>query len=183
MPLGPSGMCIVSTFALKGTAAGRSALCGLLLAEVIFMSVALMLRYFDILALSASLQFFFTMVFSLFLVVFGFTTFKNRRANETAFPSKFINIFSLSMLNPTILIFYLGLLIMAEKRMGPNISLWQILSLVLAFLVGIVGTLLFLGEAAQKRKDFIHSNMRNILGFMGPAFIIVGIVTAIFSMK
>lgn len=181
LPLGPSGMCIVSTFALKGSKNGREALYGLLLAEVLFMGLALMLRYLGILALDHSVEVFFTMIFSLFLIVFGFLTFKNRKNEEAEFPSKFSKIFSLSIMNPTILIFYLGLLIMAEKKIGPDLNWGLLLILGAAFLAGVMATLLSLGEIAQRRSDFIKNNMVNIKVVIGPLFIILGISSAIFS--
>lgn len=182
LPLGPSGMCIVSAFALKGSKSGRQALSGLVLAEVLFMAMALLLRYLGILALNHSVEVFFTMIFSLFLIVFGFKTFKNRKVEEAQFPSSFTKIFGLSVMNPTILIFYLGLLIMAEKKLGPDLSWGLILSLGAAFLIGVTSTLLSLGEIAQKRCDFIKNNMVNIKVVIGPLFMILGISSAIFSL-
>jgi len=182
LPLGPSGMCIVSAFAVKGSKRGRQALYGLLSAEILFMAMALLLRYLGILALNHSVEVFFTMIFSLFLIVFGFKIFKSRRVEEAEFPSKFGKIFGLSIMNPTILLFYLGLLIMAEKRIGPNLSWGLIISLGVAFLIGVMATLLALGEIAQRRGDFIKNNMVNIKVVIGPLFIILGISSAIFSL-
>jgi threonine/homoserine/homoserine lactone efflux protein len=182
LPLGPSGMCIVSAFALKGSKSGRQALSGLLLAEVLFMATALMLRYLGILALNHSVEVFFTMIFSLFLIVFGFKTFKSRKVEEAQFPSSFSKIFGLSVMNPTILLFYLGLLIMAEKKLGPDLSWGPIVSLGAVFLIGVISTLLILGEIAQRRCDFIKNNMVNIKVVIGPLFMIMGFSSAIFSL-
>lgn len=179
LPLGPSGMCIVSAFALKGSKGGRQALYGLILAEVLFMAAALILRYLGVLAITHSIEIFFTMIFSLFLIIFGFKTFKSRKIETAGFPSKFRNIFSLSILNPTILIFYLGMLIMAEKTIGPDLNWSIVLCLGVAFLIGVVSTLLSLGKIAQHRGDFIKKNMMNIKVVIGPLFIILGISTAI----
>ena len=183
LPLGPCGLCVVSAFALKGSNGGRRALCGLLLAELLFMCAALILRHLGVFSLTNSIELFFTMIFSLFLIVFGFITFRSRKKIESHFPSKFRNIFTLSMMNPTILIFYLGLIIMAEKRIGPNVNLIQNLCSGLAFLIGVMLTLLILGEVANRRKNFIINNMMKIKLVIGPIFMILGLSAIIISLK
>lgn len=182
LPLGPSGMCIVSAFALKGTKKGHTALMGLLSAELLYMGLALGLRWIGVLALSHSVEVFFTLIFSLFLIVFGVSTFLNSKKHEKEFPSKFANIFFLSVMNPTILIFYLGLIITVEKTFGPQISSVTLMSLGAVFLLGAMSTLIALGEMARRKGDFIKNNMVKIKVVLGPLFIILGIGSAIYSL-
>lgn len=182
LPLGPSGMCIVSAFALKGSRKGHTALMGLLLAELLYMGLALVLRWINVLALSHSVEVFFTIVFSLFLIVFGISTLRGSKIPEDEFPSKFKNIFLISAMNPTILIFYLGLIITLEKSFGPHISLNMLVGLGSVFLVGAMSTLIGLGEIARRKGEFIKNNMVKIKVVLGPLFIVLGIGSFISSL-
>lgn len=182
LPLGPSGMCIVSTFALKGSRNGHTALMGLLSAELLYMGLALTLRWIGVLALSHSIEVFFTLIFSLFLIIFGFSTLKSSSDSEAEFPSKFKNIFFISAMNPTILIFYLGLIITVEKTFGPQVSLNILISLGVVFIAGAMSTLIGMGEIARIKGDFIKNNMVKIKVVLGPLFIIFGIGSFIYSL-
>lgn len=181
LPLGPSGMCIVSAFALKGSRKGHTALLGLLSAELLYMGLALVLRWIGVLALSHSVEVFFTLIFSLFLIIFGFTTFRNSKKEGVEFPSKFLNVFAISAMNPTILIFYLGLIITIEKSFGPQISSSLLIGLGSVFLLGAMSTLIGLGEIARRKGDFIKNNMVKIKVVLGPLFIILGIGSFVYS--
>lgn len=181
LPLGPSGMCIVSAFALKGQRTGLTALMGLLFAEVLYMGLALTLRWIGVLALSHSLEIFFALIFSLFLIVFGATTLMNSKNKEAEFPSGFKTIFLLSAMNPTILLFYLGLIITVEKSFGPGISTSMLVALGSAFLAGAMSTLFGLGEIARHKGEVLKNNMVKIKVVLGPVFIILGISSFIYS--
>jgi threonine/homoserine/homoserine lactone efflux protein len=182
LPLGPSGMCIVSSFALNGSKKGHAALMGLLFAELLYMGLALVLRWNFVLAPSHSLEFFCTFIFSVFLIVFGFSIFKSSNKTEAQLPSKFKNVFFISAMNPTILIFYLGLIITIEKSFGPQVGLHTLIGLGSIFLIGAMSTLIGLGVIARRKGDFIKNNMVKIKVVLGPLFIIFGIGSFIYSL-
>lgn len=181
LPLGPSGMSIVSAFALKGEKRGYMALMGLLAAEVLYMAIALGLREIGILSLSHTFEMALTLMFSAFLIIFGHKIYKSSKEQSTRFPIKFFNVFAISMMNPTLLIFYLGLIITIEKKYGPNLSEINIMLLALVFLSGVVGTLICLGKIAQRKSDFIINNLTKIKSVLGPIFIILGLSSALSS--
>lgn len=175
-------MCIVSAFALKGSKKGHTALMGLLSAELLYMGLALALRWIGVLALSHSIEVFFTLIFSLFLIVFGFGTLKSSNNSEKEFPSKFKNVFFISAMNPTILIFYLGLIITVEKTFGPQVSLKVLIGLGSVFIMGAMSTLIGMGEIARRNGDLLKNNMVKIKVVLGPLFIIFGIGSFIYSL-
>lgn len=181
LPLGPSGMSIVSAFALKGEKRGYKALLGLLLAEVIYMAIALALRAIGVLSLSHQLEVVLTLIFSAFLIIFGYKTYKSSKQSSTRFPIRFFNVFAISVMNPTLLIFYMGLIISVEKGYGPNLSVGSLLLLAFFFLSGVMGTLVLLGKMAQKKSEFINNNLAKIKAVLGPIFILLGLSSALSS--
>lgn len=181
LPLGPSGMSIVSAFALKGEKRGYMALMGLLAAEIIYMAIALILRWIGVLSLSHIVEVALTLVFSAFLIIFGYKTYRSSKESSTRFPIKFFNVFAISVMNPTLLIFYLGLIIAVEKKYGPNLSEASLMLLAFFFLSGVMGTLVGLGKMAQKKSDFIKNNLAKIKSILGPIFILLGLSSAFSS--
>lgn len=181
LPLGPSGMSIISAFALNGSKSGRHALYGLLGAELCYMSLAFLLRSLGILSLSHTFEVILTLVFSIFLVVFGVMTFKNRKAENMVSAVSFKKVFLMSVMNPTILIFYLGLMIMAEKKSTGELTTTGLLMLGVFFLSGVVTTLMSLGNLALSKSDFIKHHLVRIKFILGPLFIILGISSAMAS--
>ena len=182
LPLGPSGMCIVSAFALKGSKKGHTALMGLLSAELLYMGLALVLRWIGVLALSQSTEFFFTLIFSLFLIVFGISTLKSSTASKEELPSTFLKVFFISAMNPTIIIFYLGLILAVEKSVGPMVNTQLLIGLGVVFLTGVMTTLAGLGEVARRKGHFVKNNMVKIKVVIGPAFIVFGIGSFFYSL-
>ncbi|MDD0851594.1 LysE family transporter [Halobacteriovorax sp. GB3] len=180
LPLGPSGLSIVSAFGLKGAKAGLKALMGLVLAELIYMSIALYLKALGILTLSKSVETTFTLIFAFFLMYFGFKTYKSSKEKSPRMFIKFQNVFAISMANPTLLLFYLGLLLTLDKNY-PLFSMGQTLGLASIFLLGVLITLISLGALAMKEGRHLKNRLGQIKAIIGPVFMVIGLTSAISS--
>jgi threonine/homoserine/homoserine lactone efflux protein len=179
LPLGPSGLSIVSSFALKGTKKGIISLSALALAEIIYLCIALTLRSRGVLQLSNSFELVCTLVFGFFLVAFGSITLKQSKERSKSIPQSFKTIFIMSLMNPSLIISYLGLIILMDKSSGGYASGVSVLSLSTVFLLTVWMTLISLGKIAQMKKDFINNNMHSIKSIVGPLFIFVGVSTLV----
>jgi threonine/homoserine/homoserine lactone efflux protein len=179
LPLGPSGMSIVNSFAKKGTRSGLKLICALGLAEVIYLIVALGLRARGVLELSNSAQIVLTVIFGAFLIGFGFITFKNSKNVEKSFPEGFRKVFYMSMMNPSLIITYLGLVVLLDKSSGGQASGINVLILSSVLLTTVWMTLFFLGKVAQLKRDAFQNNLSLIKSVVGPIFMIVGLSTVL----
>lgn len=177
LPLGPSGMSIVNSFATKGTKSGVKLICALGLAELFYLVIALGLRSRGILNLSSSIEVILTVVFGVFLFAFGHITFKNSKNTEKNFPEGFNKVFFMSLLNPSLIISYLGLVILLDRSSGGQAEGITVLLLSSIFLSSVWCTLFFMGKAAQRKKHLFTNNLTLIKSVIGPVFMIVGIVT------
>lgn len=179
LPLGPSGVSIVSSFGLNGTKKGFIALSALALAELLYLAIALILRHKGILSLSSYIEILFSIVFGVFLILFGSVTFKQSKAKSSGQSHSFKKVFAMSLLNPSLIISYLGLIILMDKSAQGKAD--NLTVLILAFLLLSTSwlTLYTLGKIAQYKKNFISHNMHTIKSILGPLFIVVGLSTLV----
>ena len=179
LPLGPSGLSIVSSFAIKGTKKGLISLSALALAELIYLSIALTLRSRGVLELSSEVEVLCTVIFGIFLIGFGSLTFKQSKDESKPLPQKFKTILIMSLLNPSLIISYLGLIILMDKSSGGFAPGLNVLYLSTVFLLTVWITLFSLGKLAQIKKNFINNNMHSIKSVVGPLFVFVGVSTLV----
>ncbi|GEM_PF-6635453 len=179
LPLGPSGLSIVSTFVTNGTKKGLISLSALALVEIIYLTIALSLRARGILSLSNNIEVIFSLIFGLFLIAFGSITFKQSKKKESNVPKKFKSIFVISLMNPSLIISYLGLIILMDKSTGSTTNGAIVLALSFTLLSTSWLTLFVLGKFAQIKQTFINNNMHTIKSIIGPIFVFVGLSTLV----
>lgn len=179
LPLGPSGISIVSSFGLNGTKKGFVALSALALAELIYLAIALILRDRGILSLSNYIEIIFSIVFGVFLILFGSVTYKQSRVKSSSEGHSFKKVFAMSLLNPSLIISYLGLIILMDKSAHGKADNTTVFILAVLLLSTSWLTLYTLGKIAQYKKNFINHNMHTIKSIIGPLFIVVGLSTLV----
>ncbi|WP_127716836.1 LysE family transporter [Halobacteriovorax sp. HLS] len=177
LPLGPSGLSIVKSFASCGIRRGIYLLGALGVVEIFYLCISLTLRSRGVLELTSSVEILLTSIFGLFLLLYGVSTYRSRKSESTLKKSTFKKILFMSLMNPSLIISYLGLIILMDKSSGGYTAAPRVLLLISVFLLSVWGTLTALGLIARLNNEFLSNHMKKINAIIGPVFFCAGLTT------
>ncbi len=175
LPIGPAGISIVDSYLSKGRAVALKGFLGLLLVEIIYLQISYLVYKAKMVDSFIENKFQLTIVFACVLTFIGISFLLSKGRKDLNLPSGFKGIFSLTIINPSLVLTYIALIALYEDFFGREISANYFILGASSMIIGVGSTLGALSLLAKTKEKFISHHLVRIKKAFGILFITTAI--------